>query len=193
MPVFSGLPLKRMRDSPLGGGGSRAVTEVSASQQRSALTRDAEGKLDITKQGINEDLALAFLLQAVSSRIDPTGELYGKLCSSFNLSELPIREKPYSAGGQRTEGGSHRLEEISSPHPAAAANDNTEDGPKGEQADGTKPTERPVWGVGAPDPVQELCDMQTLGAREYSPSLPDCLLRLKALGCSDLLRRIQGE
>ena len=35
---------------------------------------------------IPEDVALAILLHAVSSRIDPTGELYMKLCSSFKLS-----------------------------------------------------------------------------------------------------------
>ena len=55
---------------------------------------------------VPEDVALAILLRATASRIDPTGALYMRLCASFQLSSTSVLE-----GGN----GSPQLESHWSP------------------------------------------------------------------------------
>ena len=68
---------------------------------RPSTTRGAEGGEDANSapagsgvQGsVPEDVALAVLLRAVASRIDPTGSLYMRLCASFQLSSASTLEE----------------------------------------------------------------------------------------------------
>jgi len=56
-----------------------------------STSRRSPEKTSISTGIPSEDVALAILLGNVASRIDPTGELYTKLCESFQLSSASSR------------------------------------------------------------------------------------------------------
>jgi len=136
---------------------------------------------------VPEDVALAILLRATASRIDPTGALYMRLCASFQLSSTSVLE-----GGN----GSPQLEshwspvhrawvdEVVSPvvdevvSPVDSASSERRDSAASADSSSLK------WGVDAPE-------SPLLPEQLRDASLSDLLAHLQATGLSDLLRRIQ--
>lgn len=82
------------------------------SDERPTRRRTVESRNDGVV--IPEDVALAILLGNVASRIDPTGELYMKLCSSFQMEAAEPVQMPDFAADVRDASLSHLLAHLKS-------------------------------------------------------------------------------
>ena len=118
---------------------------------------------------IPEDVALAVLLHAVASRIDPTGELYMKLCASFQLSTATTSQGHLSPLHSPTAVKA----DLSSNLPDDEASLSPRVETPGSEGDGTRSHLR--W-----------ADSNTSG-----PTSSEVLAHLKAMGQSYLVRSIQ--
>ena len=206
--VLEVLRKKRMR----GPAGSKGECEMSTPRTARARACSWTATADSAVTDIPEDVALAILLHAVASRIDPTGELYMKLCSSFHLSMSTTQKANASTftpqahvspvtSPQTTASPSSlsRMDSLDLGANAAAADGEMDEAGGGRRSPLTSetpeslPSRSGTWGVGidAPDPLQELRDAQLLGANEYLPSISDLLSHLKSLGLSHLVRNIK--
>ena len=116
---------------------------------------------------IPEDVALAVLLHAVASRIDPTGELYMKLCASFQLSTATTSQGHISP--------LHSPTAVQADLPSSLPDDEASLSSRaetpGSEGDGTRPLLR--WADSTSGPTSS-----------------EVLAHLKAMGKSDLVRSI---
>ena len=179
-----------------------------------APAADAGHRVDAASMDIPEDVALAVLLHAVASRIDPTGELYMKLCSTFELSLTPTERAHastlsplHSPPSAVSPAGLSCMDSLDLS--ASAASSPSGDVNEGEAARQGPTIESPTvdaeertkatWGVGmgtpqcgygrTPDPLRELRDAQLLGAN--LPSLESLLFHLRSLGHSEMVQRVR--
>jgi serine/threonine protein kinase len=164
-----------------------AAALEEAVAREAASPSEARGANFAGSVPVPEDVALAILLRATASRIDPTGALYMRLCASFQLSSTSVLE-----GGN----GSPRLEshwspvhrawvdEVVSPvvdevvSPVDSASSERRDSAASADSSSLK------WGVDVPEST-------LLPEQLRDASLSDLLAHLQATGLSDLLRRIQ--
>ena len=194
--------------SPAASGADKAPHSNRILDSSHCAPKGCDGeRIDVEASGdsgsIPEDAALAILLHSVASPIDPTGQLYLKLCSSFHLSGASANPTEALYTLSAFEGDdlpslgrfSSRVDEIVSPSSASPlstpASSNGEERPcssasesnsSSSEADGSL-----KWGVDMHDSVsdiqlpEQLCDV----------SLSELLTHLKATGLSDLVKRIQ--